>query len=147
MPFVCIVELHTTPASNKIMSVAKKCFYGQSMSPATINRCYLGLHVKRPTLFPNFNQIWSLYADFHKLPQYKIFLTSAHLHLLNKLHCRNKRNTFRLNDTDQFIIKGRIYTTDELNVRQQPRSASLLYPKLVTEHICAPVSSAETLFL
>ena len=46
MSFVCIVELHVTPASSKILSVAQKCFYVQSMSPATIKRNYLGLHVR-----------------------------------------------------------------------------------------------------
>jgi len=32
------------------------------------NEMYLGLHVKCPTVLPDFNQIFILLTDFHKSP-------------------------------------------------------------------------------
>jgi hypothetical protein len=36
------------------------------------NEMYLGLHVKCPTVLPDFNQILILLTDFHKRSQYQI---------------------------------------------------------------------------
>jgi hypothetical protein len=38
------------------------------LNVAGSNETYLGLHVKWPTLFSDFNQIWVLSKDFYKIP-------------------------------------------------------------------------------
>jgi hypothetical protein len=41
MHSVCVVQLHVTVNYIKILSVAKHCFYGKFMSPATLCKLYI----------------------------------------------------------------------------------------------------------
>jgi len=56
MRSLCIVELHVTVNSTKILNVAQNCFYEEFISPATIKREFR-LHVKCSLLLSDFNQI------------------------------------------------------------------------------------------
>ena len=61
----------TCQVNNKtILSAAQKCFHGKFTSPATIT--YWGLHVKWPTFWSDFNEIWTFSADTHESLQYQI---------------------------------------------------------------------------
>jgi hypothetical protein len=68
---LCIVELHVTGDSIKILNVAQNSFYDELMAPAKIKREF-GLHVKCSLLLSDFNQTWSLLRKiFIKAPSVK----------------------------------------------------------------------------
>jgi hypothetical protein len=68
MPSACNVELHVTVNNTTILCVAQKCFLWPIYVAGNNKEC-LGLHVKCPKFLPEFDQIWSFSADFHKNPR------------------------------------------------------------------------------
>jgi hypothetical protein len=70
---VCIVD----DLVNNIQNNVAEKYVLWRIYDAGKSKMYIGLHVKWPKFFPDFNQIWNLYTDFHRNPQYQISRKSA----------------------------------------------------------------------
>jgi hypothetical protein len=100
---LCIVGIFVTANNVKILNVAQKLLLLR-INVAGNDETYLGLHIKCLIFLPDFDEIWSFWADFYKSSQYQISRISVQWGL------RWCMQTDRRTD-------GRTYRHDETNRR------------------------------
>ena len=78
MRSVFIVELHANCLQHSNFERCTAMILWR-INFASDNKTYLGLHIKRPIISSDYNQIWCFTTDFHKSPppQYQISLKSV----------------------------------------------------------------------